>query len=126
MTKVPSEVIMNFGNLRVMLLATGSCQVSDTFRKIPRVSAEINIPQFWQHLTDEVEIAEVKGRTVDECLRELVKRFPRIEALLFSQKGKLLDYVGIYVNGESAYPEELTRPVVDGDKLYIINIIVGG
>ena len=93
---------------------------------MPRVSVEINIPQFWQHLTDEVKIAEVKGRTVGECLRELVKRFPRIEALLFSQNGKLLDYLGIYVNGESVYPGELTRPVVDGDKLHIINIIVGG
>ena len=40
--------------------------------------------------------------------------------------GALLDYVTVYVNGESAYPEELARSVNDGDELYIERMIAGG
>jgi molybdopterin converting factor small subunit len=34
--------------------------------------------------------------------------------------------VEIYVNMESSYPEELAKPVKDGDELYIVIIISGG
>lgn len=34
--------------------------------------------------------------------------------------------INIYVNGESAYPEELAKPVKDGDELTIDLIIEGG
>jgi hypothetical protein len=45
---------------------------------------------------------------------------------LFDKKGKFLNYVDIYVNLESSYPEELTKPVKDGDELSITIIIGGG
>ncbi|MBI2979332.1 MAG: MoaD/ThiS family protein [Chloroflexi bacterium] len=32
----------------------------------------------------------------------------------------------IYVNEESAFPEELARPVKDGDELHIVTMIAGG
>jgi len=38
----------------------------------------------------------------------------------------LLNYVDIYVNQESSYPEELAKPVKDGDELHITMIIAGG
>ena len=39
---------------------------------------------------------------------------------------QLLSYIDIYVNRESAYPEELNKPVKDGDELHIVIIIGGG
>ena len=90
------------------------------------MSVEINIPQFLQPITDEVKVVEVNGGTVGDCLSALVKRFPRVEAKLFSKNGKLQSYLGVYVNGESAYPDELARKVTSGDELHIINIIAGG
>ena len=90
------------------------------------MGVEINIPQFLQHLTNGVKVAEVSGRTVGECLIDLVRQFPQLKALLFTKNGKLLKYLDVYINGESAYPEELAKPVSDGDELYIIKIIVGG
>ena len=71
-------------------------------------------------------IAEVSGTTVGECLADLVRQFPGIETKLFNKKGKLLNYVDIYVNLESSYPEELAKPVMDGDKLSITLMIAGG
>ncbi len=71
-------------------------------------------------------MVNVNGGTVGDCLSDLVKRFPRLEAKLFSENGKLQSYLGVYVNGESAYPDELARKVTNGDELHIINIIAGG
>jgi len=90
------------------------------------VSVAINIPQFLQHLAGDVKVADVNGRTVGECLNDLAKQFPQLEARLFGKDGKLLKYLDVYINGESAYPEELAKLVNDGDKLHIVNIIVGG
>jgi molybdopterin converting factor small subunit len=91
------------------------------------MSTKVNIPHFLQYLiTDDVKIADVNGTTVGECLRHLVEQFPIIEKELFDKDGKLHFYIDIYVNGKSAYPEKLSKPVEDGDELHIIIIIEGG
>ena len=89
------------------------------------MSVTVNIPQFLQPDTGEVRETKVEGGTVGECLNDLVRRFPRLKPLLF-EKGKLHGYLEVFVNRESAYPEELAKPVNAGDELHIINIIVGG
>ncbi len=90
------------------------------------MSIEVNIHRSLRHLTNGQAKAEVNGNTVGHCLFELVKQFPGIETKLFDKKGKLLNYVDIYVNAESSYPEELSMPVKDGDELSITLIIGGG
>jgi len=69
---------------------------------------------------------KVEGNTVGQCLEGLVKQFPKIKPQLFDKQGKLHNYVEIYVNQESAYPEELAKAVRDGDELHITMIIAGG
>lgn len=71
-----------------------------------------------------VNVAEVNGSTVGECLKHLVEQFPKLK--LFDKDGELLAYLGVYINGESAYPDELRRPVRDGDELSIIPAVDGG
>ena len=90
------------------------------------MSQTVNIHQALRHLTNNQATIEVSGTTVGECLAELVKQFPGIMNKLFNKKGKLLNYVDIYVNLESSYPEELAKPVIDGDKLSITLLIAGG
>ena len=90
------------------------------------MSITVNIHQALRHLINNQATAEVNGTTVGECLADLVKQFPGIETKLFDKKGKLLNYVDIYVNLESSYPEELTKLVNDGDKLSITLMIAGG
>jgi len=90
------------------------------------MSIKIDVPSYLQPYTNNTEMVEVNGSTVGECLDHLIKQFAGMEKMLFAKNGKLHSYVGIYVNGEDAYPEELAKPVEDGDKLYILYIIGGG
>ncbi len=87
---------------------------------------KIDIPPYLQPYTNDLEVVEVNGNTVGECLKHLAKQFPGIEKMLFAKNGKLHSYVGIYLNGEDAYPDELAKPVKDGDRLNILYIIGGG
>ena len=51
------------------------------------------------------------------CLKELVKQYPNLENEIFDKKGKLLSVLEIYLNGASAYPDEVAREVKDGDEM---------
>ncbi len=90
------------------------------------MSIKVDIASYLQPYTNNVEMVEVNGSNVGECLDHLIKQFPDIEKMLFAKNGKLHSYVGIYVNGEDTYPEELAKPVADGDKLYVLYTIGGG
>ena len=90
------------------------------------MSVRINVPSGMWRFTHEQEVIEVDGSTVGECLNHLVGRFPSIENELLDEDGKVLQYIDIYVNGKSSFPEELAKPVKDGDELYILRLIAGG
>ena len=90
------------------------------------MSITVNIHQALRQITNNQATVEVAGTTVGECLTELVQRFPDIKSKLFGKNGKLLNYIDIYVNAESSYPEELAKPVKDGDKLSITLMLAGG
>jgi len=90
------------------------------------VSVKVNINPSLSHLTNDQNVVEVNGSTVGQCLQQLVARFPEIKNWLFEKDGKLNRLVDVYVNLESSYPEELAKPVKDGDELHIIVIISGG
>ena len=90
------------------------------------MSIKMNIPSYMKPFTNNMKVVEVNGNTVGECFKHLVKQFPRIKKQLFSKHGELFEYIIISVNGESAYPEQLTKPVKDGDELNIVLIIGGG
>jgi len=82
-------------------------------------------PMFYGHVNGKDSI-EVEGKSVGECLAALVARFPTLKGELFRNDGKLKEYLEIYVNGKSAYPEELTCTVTDGDEVRIIVFAAGG
>jgi molybdopterin converting factor small subunit len=90
------------------------------------LSITVNIHQALRHITNNQATVDVSGVTVGECLADLVQRFPDIKGKLFGKNGKLLNYIDIYVNAESSYPEELAKQVKDGDKLSITLMIAGG
>jgi hypothetical protein len=46
--------------------------------------------------------------------------------VLFDKKGKLRNIVEIYVNHESAYPDELKKTVRDGDEIHLTFMLAGG
>ena len=90
------------------------------------MSIKINVSLFLHQYTNGREVVEVNGSTVGQCLDHLVKQFPSIEQWLFDNSGKLHSYIDVYVNGKSAYPEELVKPVKSGEELYILFMVDGG
>jgi len=78
-------------------------------------------------VTDGVERElEVQGKTVEACLREAMRQYPGIEKKIFAKPGQLKGYVEIYVNGKTAYPQELAHPVNDGDVVNVLVFLAGG
>ena len=90
------------------------------------MSVKIDIHPILHRFTNGQEVVPVNGSTVGQCLEQLIARFPEIKERLFDKGGKLLSHVDVYVNGESAYPEELAKPVTGGDERPIRLIMAGG
>ena len=90
------------------------------------MTVKINIQKNLQYLTRERETVEVEGSTVGECLDQLIKIFPDLRTMASTRNKTWIDYVSIFVNKESAYPNELATPVKDGDELDIVLIFAGG
>lgn len=90
------------------------------------MSVKINIPSYLQRYTNDQEVVEVKGSSVNECINHLAKQFSDMRKMLFAKDGRMLDYVSIYCDGEFTYADELTKAVKDGDELNIMYILGGG
>ena len=90
------------------------------------MSIKIDVPFYLQSYTSGMQVVEVNGNTVGECLNHLVKQFPGMKKMLLNQNGRLYSYVNIYINGRDAHPEELAKPVKDEDELRVLYIISGG
>jgi len=71
-------------------------------------------------------IFEVNGKTVGECLNELVKLNPAFKERFFERNGKLKNYIEVLVNAKTTFPQELTYPVKDGDEIDVIVFLAGG
>ena len=90
------------------------------------MSISINIHKTHREHTDDQETLEVAGQTIGECVEDLIDRYPGMKSAVFDAKGKLLSQIEIYLNMESAYPDELKKPVKDGDEIHIVVMLAGG
>jgi len=90
------------------------------------VGVKVNIHKTHRELANGLDIVEVEGQNVGDCLSQLIGQFPGFQEVLFAKNGKLQNWIEIYVNMESAYPEELAKPVKDGDEIHITIMLSGG
>jgi molybdopterin converting factor small subunit len=68
----------------------------------------------------------VEGRTVGECLRDLVGRYPDAGQYMFDSSGKLLRHFYVFVNQESMFKADFERPVTDKDQLILVALATAG
>jgi molybdopterin converting factor small subunit len=90
------------------------------------MGVKVNLHVTLRQHTNGKEVVEVEGKTVGECLKNVVKRYPKVEASIFDKKGALSHLVEIYLNHRSAYPNELAKPVKDGDEIHVTLLLAGG
>ena len=90
------------------------------------MSINVHIHKSHRHFADGLSVVDVTGKTVGECLGNLIKKYPDIKEKLFDKKGTLLNVIEIYINLESAYPNELIKKVSNGDEIYLTAKLAGG
>ncbi len=90
------------------------------------MAVKVHIHTTHRRLTNGADVVAVEGNTVGECLSQLIRQFPGMEKALFAKKDKLLNNVEIYLNHASAYPNELVKPIKDGDEIHLVVMLTGG
>ena len=90
------------------------------------MTVNIHIRASHRRHTDGRKTVKVKGNTIGKALGNLVLLYPGMEFEMFDKKGEILGYVEIYLNNETAYPNELEKKVKPGDDIQIITFLAGG
>jgi molybdopterin converting factor small subunit len=90
------------------------------------MAVNVHIHKTHRQFTSGLDVVPTEGGTVGECLNHLVQQFPGMEKAIFAKKDKLLNVVEIYVNHATAYPNELVKPVKDGDEIHLVVMLAGG
>jgi molybdopterin converting factor small subunit len=88
------------------------------------MTIKIQIDKTLQHSVSNKHEIAVDGKTVGECLDDLMRQFPETKTMIFDTHGILM--VLVLVNREMICQESLSRPVSEGDDINIIYIVGGG
>ena len=80
----------------------------------------------FSELQREPEVFDVTGSNPLECLRVMVERYPKMRKWVYDKEGKLLGLMQFFVNGKKLLMSEYSKPLKDGDELYIFFATGGG
>jgi MoaD family protein len=87
----------------------------------------IHIPTPLRPFTDKKESVDVTGGTVGELLQDLTTRYEGLRRHLYTDEGRLRNFVNVYLNDEDIrYLDSLQTPIKDGDEVSIIPAVAGG
>jgi sulfur-carrier protein adenylyltransferase/sulfurtransferase len=88
---------------------------------------KIYIPTALRQYADNNEAVTLSGSTVKEVLSGLTEQYPELKKHLYSESGKLRNFVNIYVNDEDIrYVKQEDTSVKENDEISIIPSIAGG
>ena len=91
------------------------------------MAKKVRIPTPLRKLTNNEEVVEVRGATIDEAISELQSRYPGIKERLLDETGNVRRFVNVYVNEEDIrFLQNQQTPLKDGDEISIIPAIAGG
>ena len=85
---------------------------------------KLNLGSEFQPYIGNREAVEVKGRTIHECLGNLIKKYPEIKKILFDVNGKL--QILIIHNQQLIHRDDIDMGVAEGDEISLITIASGG
>src|SRR5687768_8918347 len=91
------------------------------------MSNTIHIPTPLRPFTDKKESVEVSGATVGDLLKDLTTRHDGLRKHLYTDEGRLRNFVNVYLNDEDIrYLQKEQTPVKPGDSLSIVPSVAGG
>jgi molybdopterin synthase sulfur carrier subunit len=90
------------------------------------MSAKVNLSPWFSQAVGGREILHAAGSTIGECLDEIDAEYPGVKEMIVNMEGRVKSHVLLLLNGENTYPEELSKPVQDGDEISMIILADGG
>ena len=80
-----------------------------------------------QEKTDGAALIEVRGGSVQECIADLIRRYPGLKGRILDGEDRLLLKWMVYINNQNAAASiELSYPVKDGDIITLLPMVAGG
>ena len=87
----------------------------------------IRIPTPLRRLTNEQEVVQAEGSTVQALLDNLDANFPGLKERICDESGKIRRFVNVYLNDEDIrFLQENETSVKEGDEISIVPAIAGG
>ncbi len=90
------------------------------------MSIKVHLTPYFRDVVERNDSLEANGHTVREIIEDIDKKYPGFKQECIDEQGKLYSFLEIYVNQESAFPDELNRKVSDNDEITILTVIGGG
>ena len=90
------------------------------------MSIKVNLTPYFRDVVERNDSLEANGHTVREVIEDIDRRYPGFKQECIDEQGKLMGFLEIYINQESAFPDELNRKVADNDEITILTVIGGG
>ena len=87
---------------------------------------KVNLSPWFSHAAGGRETIHAIGRTIGECLDEIDVEYPGVKEMILNEEGSVKSYILFLLNGENTYPEELSKPVQDGDEISLVILADGG
>jgi molybdopterin converting factor small subunit len=88
------------------------------YGRYPKMGIKLYLPSRFYYLWEGKEVLDVTGKTVAECLDELVRLFPLMKKALSYESGRLDPHIKVLVNQEGVGAVGLARKVHDGDEIH--------
>lgn len=89
--------------------------------------AQIYLPTPLRRLTRGQARVMAEGRTVDEALAELERRYPGLREQLREPSGEVRRFINVFVNGaEIRTLQGPATPIDEGDEVSIVPAMAGG
>ena len=87
----------------------------------------VRIPTPLRKLTNELEVVQASGSTIQEVFNSLDQAFPGLKERICDEAGQVRRFVNVFVNDEDIrFLEESATPVKESDEISIVPAIAGG
>jgi hypothetical protein len=84
------------------------------------MSIKLYLPSRFYYLWEGKGVLDVMGKTVAECLDDLVRIIPLMKKALSYKSGAIDPEIKVLVNQEDVGAERLARKVHDGDEIHFV------